>query len=441
MHTHTLAYRGTIIHCLGDPGLEQVTPELEIIEDGLLVVYDGHIKALGSTEIIAATLDTSTKTIDYRGQLIVPGFIDTHIHYPQTDIIASYGAQLLDWLEQYTYPIEENLSNKAYAAELSDFFIRELLKNGTTTAAAYTTIHSNSVDAIFSAASAHGLRLIAGKVLMDRNCPENLRDTAISGYEDSLELIEKWHNNGRLSYALTPRFAATSSVQQLELTGKLARDYPDTYIQTHLAENAKEIAWVAELFPNNRSYLDVYRQYGLTRKRAIFGHCIHIDDEDRQLMQQTDSAIAFCPTSNLFLGSGLFDLDAALTQNIRVGLATDIGAGTSFSMLKTMAEAYKVLQLNQQPLTAYRALYLATLGGALALDLEDKVGNLVPGKEADFVVLNTDSTELLARRTSRTDDLHEKLFALIMLGDERCISATYCLGQKVYDSKLDKTAV
>lgn len=432
MSANRFACRGTIVHCLDDPGSDLQSDNVEIINDGLLVIENGHVQALGSTQDIQASLEPSIQIIDYRDKIIVPGFIDTHVHYPQSDMIASYGAQLLDWLERYTYPVESRFESNEYATEVASFFVREMLRNGTTTAAAFTTIHKGSVDAIFSAAENAGMRLIAGKVLMDINCPENLRDTAESGYADNLELIEKWHNKGRMRYALTPRFAPTSTSKQLELTGKLACDYPDTYIQTHLAENKKEIEWVAELFPGHRSYLDVYKSFGLTRKRAIFGHSIYIDDDDRTLMQESKSAIAFCPTSNLFLGSGLFDLDAAMAKNIQVGLGTDVGAGTSFSMLKTMAEAYKVLQLNHQHLPAYRALYLATLGGAKALDLDDKVGNLQPGKEADFVVLNTNATELIERRTSRADDLHSKLFALIMLGDERCISACYCMGNKVH---------
>jgi len=426
------ACRATIIHCLDDPGIHLDSPQMQIIEDGLLVIDRGIIEAIGPAEEIQAALDPAVPIKDYSDKIIVPGFIDTHVHYPQFDMVASYGAQLLDWLERYTYPTESRFESAEYAQEVADLFVTELLKNGTTTAAAFATIHPASVDAVFSAAQLSGMRLVAGKVLMDRNCPENLRDTAESGYEDSQALIEKWHNKARLSYALTPRFAPTSSTLQLELTGKLAREYPDVYIQTHLAENRKEIEWVAELFPGHRSYLDVYRHFGLTRKRSIFGHCIYIDDEDRKLLQATHSAISFCPTSNLFLGSGLFDLDAAIDSGIAVGLGTDVGAGTSFSMLKTMAEAYKVLHLKHQPLPAYRALYLATLGGAKALDLESKVGNLEPGKEADFIVLNTDSTSLIERRTSQAQDLHSKLFALVMLGDERTISATYCFGKKVY---------
>jgi len=426
------ACRATIMHCLGDPGIDPDSPQMQIIENGMLVVNKGIIEAIGPADEIQPSLDPSLPVKDYSDKIIVPGFIDTHVHYPQSDMIASYGEQLLDWLQRYTYPTESRFASIEYAQEVANFFVEEMLKNGTTTASVFATTHPCSVDAVFSAAENNGMRLIAGKVLMDRNCPEDLRDTPESGYEDSRSLIEKWHNKGRLAYALTPRFAPTSSIKQLELTGKLAREYPNVHIQTHLAENQKEIQWVAELFPGHRSYLDVYRHFGLTRKRSIFGHCVYIDDKDRTLMHNTRSAISFCPTSNLFLGSGLFDLDAAINAGVAVGLGTDVGAGTSFSMLKTMAEAYKVLQLKHQPLPAYRALYLATLGGAKALDLDSKVGNLEPGKDADFVVLNTTSTALIERRTNAAQDLHSKLFALIMLGDERTISATYCFGKKVY---------
>jgi guanine deaminase len=360
----------------------------------------------------------------------VPGFIDCHIHYPQTDLIASYGTQLLDWLETYTFPTESRFADSEHAAEAAGFFIDELLRNGTTTALVLGTVHPQSVDAIFTAAGRRNLRLMAGKVLMDRNCPEYLRDTPDSAYRDSKALIERWHGQDRLLYAITPRFAPTSSAEQLQRAGQLAAEHPDTFIHTHVAENRDEVDWVARLFPESRSYLDVYDRFGLLRERAVYAHCLHLDREDRRRVAQTGAAMAFCPTANLFLGSGLFDLAAARELGVRVGLGTDVGGGTSFSQLRVLSEAYKVLQLQGQTLAPLQALYLLTLGSARALYLDDKIGSFATGKEADFVVLDPAATPLLARRMKTAGDITEKLFALIMLGDDRVVAATYVLGQR-----------
>ncbi|MGI9505649.1 MAG: guanine deaminase [Geminicoccaceae bacterium] len=426
------AFRGSILHCLDDPGSALNSEEVEYFEDGLLLVADGRVLRMGEASALLPELPSEVDIEDYSGKLILPGFVDTHIHYPQTDMIAAFGEQLLDWLEKYAFPSECRFADAAHAAETADFFLDELLRNGTTTALVLGTVHPQSVDAIFEAARSKNLRLIAGKVLMDRNCPEDLQDTAETAYRDSKALIERWHRQDRLLYAITPRFAPTSTAAQLERAGTLAREHPDVYTHTHVAENAAEVRWVADLFPDSRSYLDVYDRYGLLRERSVFAHCIHLDRTDRERMAATGSTMAFCPSANLFLGSGLFDLAAAKELGVRVGLGTDVGAGTNFCQLRTLSEAYKVTQLNGQKLAPFQALYLATLGSAKALCLDDCIGNFAVGKEADFVVLDWRSTPLLARRMDAARDLVEKLFAVIMLGDDRAIFSTHIMGKAVH---------
>lgn len=426
------AFRSSLLHCVRDPG-EHDPSAVEYLEDGLLLVSNGRVEAIGPAAELLPTLAAEVPVHDYSGKLIVPGFIDTHVHYPQTDMIASYGSQLLEWLNNYTFPTEARFADAAYAADTADFFIRELLRNGTTSALVLGTVHSQSVDAFFNAAQQHQVRMIAGKVLMDRNCPENLRDTAETGYTESKALIERWHGQGRLEYAITPRFAPTSTELQLQRAGQLAAEHPTTFIHTHVAENVKEVEWVAELFPKSRSYLDVYDQTGLLRDRTVLAHCIHLDTEDRKRLAGSGAAMAFCPTSNLFLGSGLFDLSAAQSAGALVGLGTDVGAGTSFSMLQTLSEAYKVSQMAGQSLSPYRALYLATLGSAKALYIDDHVGNFAVDKEADFVVLDWESTPLLTRRMQAAQTLEEKLFALFMLGDDRAVSKTFIQGHCAHE--------
>ncbi|MCH9695608.1 MAG: guanine deaminase [Gammaproteobacteria bacterium] len=424
------AIRGSLLHCLADPGEHSEASTVEFFEDGLLLFENGLIIDAGPAASLLQRIG-DTPVEDYTGKLVVPGFIDCHVHFPQLDIIAGYGEQLLDWLNRYAYPAEMRFENKDYAAEVAGVFLDELLANGTTTALVFGTVHPHSADAIFDAAQARGMRLIAGKVLMDRHCPEALRDTPASAYEDSLALIERWHGRARLGYAITPRFALTSSPEQLAAAGRLASEYPDVWMHTHLAENTEEVDEIARLFPENRSYLDVYDHYGLVRERSVFAHCLHMDDTDRQYMAAKGSAAAFCPTSNLFLGSGLFDLRAMRDANVRCGLGTDVGGGTSLSMLRTASEAYKVLHLQDQALPAFRSLYLATLGAAEALYLEDKLGNFKCGKEADFVALDPAATPLSARRLSHATTLDEELFALLMLGDDRHIAATWVGGELV----------
>jgi guanine deaminase len=422
------AFRGSVFHCLADPGEHDRDDAVAFIEDGLLVVEDGLVAELGEAPALLESLPADTRIEDFAGKLIVPGFVDCHVHYPQIDVIASYGEELLDWLHQYAFPGEMRFADAAYAREVAALFVDELLKNGTTTALVFGTVHPHSADAIFEAAAGKNMRLIAGKVLMDSNCPEELRDDAVTGYEQSRQLIERWHGRGRLGYAITPRFALTSSEAQLEAAGRLAAEYPEVWVHTHLAETRDEVAQIARLFPWSSSYLDVYDRFGLVRERSVFAHCLHLRDEECRLMAQSGAAAAHCPTSNMFLGSGLFDLRRLRQQQIRVGLGTDVGGGTSLSMLKTMREAYKVLHLQQQPLPPGRALYLATLGAAEALSLEDRIGNFAAGKEADFVVLDPRGTSISAHRSVLASSIGELLFALIVLGDDRNVAATYLQG-------------
>ena len=430
--SETTAFRASILHCLDDPGDttdHEKTQAVEYIDDGLLVVEEGCISEIGAADALLPELGEGVKIVDHRDQLIIPGMIDCHVHFPQVDVIASYGEQLLDWLNKYAYPAELRFVDAEHASNVADFFVDELLRNGTTTALVFATVHPQSVDAIFEKALSRNMRLLAGKVLMDKNCPEELRDSAKSGYEDSRRLIGDWHGKGRLSYAITPRFAVTSSEGQLAEAGRLASEHPDVYVHTHLAENKDEVDVIAKQFSWSRSYLDVYEHFGLLRERSVFAHCLHLDNRDRKAMAENGGAIAFCPSSNLFLGSGLFDLDAAETKNIPVGLGSDVGGGTSLNLFRTAGDAYKVLQLQEQRLPAFKALYLLTLGAAKALRLDDRIGNFEPGKEADFIVLDPKTASITSRRLGVSDDVAEKLFALILLGDDRTVAATYLMGE------------
>jgi guanine deaminase len=423
------AFRASILHCLGDPGEHADPSAVEYFADGLLIVEDGHVAALGEAQQMMPGLAEDIDVTDYRGKLIVPGFIDCHVHFSQVDIIGSYGEQLLDWLERYAYPAEEAFADAEHANAVADFFVDELLRNGTTTALVFPTVHPQSVDAIFTAADKRNMRLLSGKVLMDENCTEALRDNPETAYTQSRQLIEKWHGKNRLGYAITPRFALTSSEAQLRAAGKLAAEFPDVHVHTHLAENLDEVDLIAKRFPWSRSYFDVYEQLGLARERSVFAHCLHLDETDHKHMATLGAAIAFCPTSNLFLGSGLFDLRTANNAGIRVGVGTDVGGGTSLNMLRTLSEAYKVLHLQGQSMPGFQALYLATLGAANALYLDDRLGNFNTGKEADFVVLDYNASSITARRLSRASEIAEKLFGLIMLGDDRSISSIHLLGE------------
>lgn len=434
VQAETTAFRASILDFTADPA-KGSAGSYRYLDDGLLLVKDGRVVSFGAYDQTKGNLPAEVKIRDYRGKLIMPGFIDTHIHYPQTEMVAAYGEQLLEWLNTYTFPTERKYKDYAYAQKRAEFFTEELLRNGTTTALVFGTVHPQSVDALFEAAKKKDMRIIGGKVMMDRNAPEYLLDTPQTSYTESEELIKKWHNNGRLMYAITPRFAPTSTPEQLKLAGELKKKYPDVYVHTHLSENKNEVAWVQSLFPDRKNYLDVYDYYGLTSTRSIFAHGIHLSDSEFDVMANTGSAIAFCPTSNLFLGSGLFRLREAKDKGVKVGMGTDIGAGTSFSMFTTLNEAYKIMQLQGKKLSALESLYQGTLGSAEALDLDDKIGNFDSGKEADFIVVNWAATPLQALRMSNTRDLEDRLFALSILGDDRNIHATYVMGKAVFPKK------
>ncbi|WP_260997413.1 guanine deaminase [Thalassolituus hydrocarboniclasticus] len=418
-------YRGRVLHFL-----DEQTPQY--FADGLLITDTdaGTVVGCGDAATMLAQYPGLSVT-QYDNALIMPGFIDTHIHYPQVDVIASYGEQLLDWLNNYTFPTEVNFANADVANNAAEFFLQELLKNGTTTALVFGTVHKSAVDAFFEISQRLNTRMICGKVMMNRHAPEALCDTVESSVADTQELIDRWHNNGRQLYAITPRFAITSTPEQLAAAGQLLADNPGVYMQTHLAENLDEIAFVKELFPERKSYLDVYDHYGLLGERSVFAHCVHLDAEDYQRMSETGSKISFCPTSNLFLGSGLFQLDDQPFP-VDVSVATDVGGGTSFSMLQTMNEAYKICQLKGSKLAPQRAFYMMTLGNAKALSVDDKIGNFESGKEADFVVLDLAGTDLMKRRQSICKTLDETLFSLMILGDDRAVRETFVAGRSVW---------
>lgn len=429
--TPDIAIRGPTLSFTGDPFQEGLEATMVYEPDAIVAFGNGVITHFGPADEISKQLPSGLKVRNYGPDaLISAGFLDSHVHFPQTPMIAAFGEQLLDWLNKYTFPTERKYADKTYAASVAKVFLKECIKNGITTSCVYGTVFPQSVDALFEEAERLGLRMAAGKVMMNRNAPDYLLDTTESSYEESKALIEKWHNRGRLMYAITPRFAPTSTGDQLDIAGKLWNEYPDCYMQTHLSENLGEVAWVKELFPERKGYLDVYDHSKLCRPRAIFGHCIHLTDEELDTMHMTGSAIAHCPTSNFFLGSGYLDVFKAqdAKRPVRVGLGTDLGAGTSFSILQTLNEAYKAAQLNNQKLTAGHAYYLATRGTARAMYIEDKVGSIAPGMEADIVVLNMKSTEIIDYRMKFVEDIHESLFVQMTLGDDRAVQATYVAG-------------
>ena len=398
---------------------------------GALVIIDGLIVARGPEAEMLSQYPSGFTLQRHTGQLIIPGLIDCHVHFAQTEMIAAYGEQLLTWLTEHAFPAEEKFADPAYASAIAKIFTTELLNNGTTTAMVFGTVHPQSVEALFEVAEAKNMRLIAGKVMMDRNCPPALQDTAESSYHQSKALIDKWHGRGRLAYALTPRFAPTSTPAQLAVCRDLMAEYPDVYMQTHVSENLQECEWVKELFPESADYVGVYEDAGLLRKRSVLAHGIHLNERELTAIRDHDTAIAHCPTSNLFIGSGLFNLKAVREHKITVGMGTDVGGGSSFSLLQTYNEAYKVQQLLGNKLSAFEGLYLSTLGGARALDLEGTIGQLEVGVEADIVVLDWAATPFLEFRLAQSHSLHDKLFALMMLGDDRSIAATYLMGERV----------
>ncbi|NHO32662.1 guanine deaminase [Acetobacter fallax] len=440
--SRSVALRGRVVTFRASPFDVSPSDSLVIEEDGLVLIADGKISAVGPATTLRDTLPADTDIVDYGDSLISAGFIDTHVHYPQLPVIASWGEQLLEWLERYVFPAEAAFADPVVAKDTAKRFMTELLRSGTTTAAVYCTVHAHSVDAFLAESDRIGTRMIAGKVLMDRNAPDNLRDTVKEGYDDSVRLIGRWHGKGRQLYAVTPRFAITSTPEQLEAAGDLLRHHPGVFMQTHLAENTDEIEAVRHLYPERSSYLDVYDHAGLVGPRSIFGHAIHVGETEFCRCHESGAALAHCPTSNLFLGSGAFRLFDALNPRrpVRVGLGTDVGAGTSLSQLRTMGEAYKVALMTGHRLHAAQALWLATAGAAHSLHLDDTIGTIAPGFEADLCILDPRATPLLAYRTERCESLEELLFVLMTLGDERCVRATWANGARVYDRDGDMFA-
>jgi guanine deaminase len=416
---------GQVIRFQGDPF--DSLDAAQHLADGAVLVDQGRIMAVGT----AATLRAShpqARLHDYGRALISPGFIDAHVHYPQTAIIASWGKRLIDWLNTYTFPEEMRFADRAYADDIAGRYLDLVLARGTTTVCSYATIHPESVDAIFTAAQTRGMRLYAGKTCMDRNAPEGLRDTAQSAYDDSKRLLERWHGVDRLSYVITPRFSPTSTPEQLAALGALWREYPDCLMQTHLSEQPDEIAWVRDLFPQSRDYLDTYEAQGLLREGAVYGHAIHLTDREKSRLIEAGASLIHCPTSNTFIGSGLFDM--TLARQLRVGLATDTGGGSSFSMLRTMAAAYEVAQLRGRSLHPAQLWWLATQGSARALHAEHQIGNIAPGMEADLAIIDLASTPAIAQAAARAKDLWQALFPTIMMGDDRAVAAVWVGGKK-----------
>lgn len=419
------AFRGEILSVPDDPAIAGADA-IRHFDDGLLVVEDGLVLACGAYGALAGTFaEAEVEPLD---GLLVPGFVDAHVHYPQIERIASHGEQLMQWLERHIFPTEQAFADRAHADAIAAFFLDELIRHGTTSALVFATVHMGSVDALFEAALQRDMRIVSGKVLMDLG-PDGLRDSVATGRLETEALIARWRGRGRLGYAVTPRFVPTSSDDQLADAGQLIAAYPDVLMHTHLAENPREIAFVTERFPDAADYLDVYDRFGLVGPRSVFAHCVHMSDRGLKRMAGAGAGIAFCPTSNMFLGSGLFDLAQADRHGVRIGIGTDIGAGTSLSVLHTLGAAYKVCQLRGASLDPFRALYFATAGGARVIGIADRVGALLPGQEADFVVLDTGATPMLARRSAGAS-LHDRLFALQVLGDDRAIAATYLRGRR-----------
>ncbi len=429
------ALRGRVVSFRSDPFQGNSEDALAALDDGIVVIEDGRFSAVGDYAALSPTLGAGVAVTHYEDALICPGFVDTHVHYPQMQMIGAYGEQLLAWLNKYTFVTEAQFVDKAHADAIAQLFFRELLRCGTTTAAVYCTVHPQSVDAFFEESERYGTLMVAGKVLMDRNAPDKLLDTAQRGYDESEALIKRWHGRGRSRYCVTPRFAPTSTEAQLDAAGALLRTHDDIFMQTHLSENIAEVEWVKSLFPKRSSYLDVYAHAGLAQKRSVFGHAIHMSEEDFCTCHATGVALSHCPTSNLFLGSGLFRLFDAQDPRrpVRVGLGTDVGAGTSLSQLKTLGEAYKVAALTGRKLDATQAFYLATTGGARSLYLDDRIGKVAPGFDADLCVLDLKSSPLLAFRMDYCESLEDILFVLVTLGDHRTVRATYVAGERIYD--------
>ncbi len=420
---------GQVLSFTASPFECDTPTEAALLHEAVLI-RDGSVVDLGTRAAMQALAPAATLR-DHGGDLVLAGFVDAHVHYPQTAMIASWGKRLIDWLNSYTFPEEMKFGDRAYADDIAGRYLDLTLAHGTTTVCSFCTIHPESVDAFFTAAQARGQRVVAGKTCMDRNAPDGLHDTAQTAYDQSETLIGRWHEIDRLEYAITPRFSPTSTPEQLEAMGALWRAHPTCLMQTHLSEQTDEIDWVKSLFPNARDYLDTYEMFGLLGARGIYGHAIHLEERERHRLREFGASLVHCPTSNTFIGSGLFDMDGLMTEGQRIGLATDTGGGSSFSMLRTMAAAYEIGQLRGRPLHAAELLWLATQGSAQALRMEDKIGNIAPGMEADLVVINLASTPAIAQRSAQAQDLWETAFATIMMGDDRAVSQVYVAGRAI----------
>ncbi len=434
--------KGEIFYFTDAPSLGKNPQDFSVyLPKGAICIEDGLILEVGQSDELERK-HPDTRVIDYGENLIMPGFIDTHIHYPQTEMIGSYGKQLIDWLQNYTFPVESQFADAEYATRIAKIFIKELFRYGTTTCMCYASVHPQSAQAIFKVASQFNMRIIAGKVLMDCNCPECLMDGK-DYKKQTQKLIDRWHNKGRASYAVTPRFALTCSAEQLKVSGELLRENPSVYFQTHISENKLEIKTALELFPECEDYLEIYEKHGLLTSRSVFAHGIHLSDSEMCRIAKAGASIAHSPTSNVYLGSGLFDMGKANKMGVQTTIATDVGAGTSFSLLRTMNEAYKIQQLNGYPMNAYESFYKSTLGAAKALHLEDKIGSFGKGKEADFIVLSYKKPYLQKLRTDYLQreskwDVEKMLFGLQMMGDDRNILATYIMGERIEIVDEDK---
>ncbi|MEH6390905.1 MAG: guanine deaminase [Sulfitobacter sp.] len=427
--TKTNLLLGQTLRFSGNPMTTSWEDTVRIDSAGGVLVAAGKIIAVGPASALRSAHPEAT-VHDYGDALLCPGFVDAHVHYPQTAIIASWGKRLIDWLNSYTFPEEMRLADPHYAARIAGRYLDLTLDHGTTTVCSFATVAPHSVDAIFTAAAQRGQRVVAGKTCMDRNAPEGLRDTAQSAYDDSKTLIERWHGKGRAGYAITPRFTPTSTPDQLEALGALWAEHPDCLMQTHLSEQLDEIAWVRDLVPGARDYLDTYEEHGLIGERALFGHAIHLEPRELDRLAETGAAVVHCPTSNTFIGSGLFDMAKLASRQIPVGLATDTGGGSSFSMLRTMAAAYEIGQLRGTPLHAAQLIWLATAGSARSLHLHDKIGSLTPGREADITVLDLASTPAIEQRSANANSVWDRLFATIMMGDDRAVQSVWVNGRK-----------
>ncbi|MEM9549531.1 MAG: guanine deaminase [Pseudomonadota bacterium] len=401
-----------------------------------VLIRDGKVAQVGARDAVQAEAPDATVT-DYGEHVILAGFIDAHAHYPQTAIIASWGKRLIDWLNTYTFPEEMRFEDPNYAARIATRYFDLVLSNGTTSVCSYCTIHPSSVDAFFAEAQRRGLRVAGGKTCMDRNAPDGLRDTAVSAYDDSKALMNRWHGQDRLSYTITPRFSPTSTPEQLSVLGALWAENPDLRMQTHLSEQLDEIAWVKSLYPTARDYLDTYEAHGLLAPGAMYGHAIHLEPRERDRLREVGATLIHCPTSNAFIGSGLFDMGGLMDKGQRVGLATDTGGGSSFSMLRTMAAAYDIAQLRGTALHPAQLLWLATQGSAQAMGAEAQIGNIAPGMEADLVILNLASTPAIAQRNARAEDIWEALFPTIMMGDDRAVHDVWIAGRRLGEGAAD----